>query len=368
MRIVFLMTSCKKSGPAQQMLNIIKHLDKTEFEPYLVTLYPEVEGESLLDLYKPFVQHFFVPTSKLDMVLGSTKRLKQTLQTISPDVIHSLGVFPDFAVSRMKCWKQVITSRNFVFDDYPAKFGRLTGGVVAKMHLYAMERTSKTVTCSESLARIYDERLGKKFDFIRNGVDIEEYSMPTKELKAEMRKKLKLSDSAFVFVYTGQFIERKNIGFLLKVFSETIKEKDVMLLMLGGGVLLDGYKNQFGNVSNIDFRGNVTNVNDYLKACDVYVSTSKSEGLPNGVLEAMATGLPVVLSDIPQHLEIYNVNPQIGYVYKQDDEEMMAQKMRAIMSSSDKMGQEAFNTAHSHFSAKRMSKEYQELYKNVATK
>ena len=38
-KVVFLMTHCKKSGPVQQMLNIIKNLNRDEFEPHLVTLY-----------------------------------------------------------------------------------------------------------------------------------------------------------------------------------------------------------------------------------------------------------------------------------------------------------------------------------------
>lgn len=41
LKVVFLMTSCKKSGPVQQMLNIIKNLDRNKFEPVLVTMYPE---------------------------------------------------------------------------------------------------------------------------------------------------------------------------------------------------------------------------------------------------------------------------------------------------------------------------------------
>lgn len=369
MKILFLLPSCKKSGPVQQMLNIIKHLNRAEFEPYLVTVYPETEEESMLDLYKKQVQrYFYVPTSKLDMVLRRDKKLREVLKEINPDVIHSLGVFPDFAVSRMRRWRHIITSRNFVYEDYPAKFGRLKGNFVAKMHLYAMSHSSKTVTCSESLAKIYKERLGLKYDYVRNGVDIEEYSAPTIEEKMSIRKELGLPENAFIFVYTGQFIERKNLGILLKVFSDNFKEMNVQLLMLGGGVLLEGYKNQYGNVANIDFRGNVGNVNHYLKACDAYISTSKSEGLPNGVLEAMATELPVVLSNIVQHLEIHNVNQRIGYLYTQGDEQMLAKRMRDIIPLAHEMGQEAYQTAHSNFSAKGMSLNYQELYKQIASK
>lgn len=362
------MTACKKSGPVQQMLNIIKHLDRLEFEPHLVTLYPEPTEDSQLEKYLPYVKHHHAPTGKIDMVLGRDKNLRATLDEIQPDVIHSLGVFPDFAVSRMKKWKQVITSRNFVFEDYPAKFGKIQGNILARLHLYAMKRTSKTVACSESLSKIYKERLGLQFDFIRNGVDVEQYTMPTSDERISIRKELNLPEEAFIFVYTGQIIERKNLGFLLDVYAKNFKDRNTYMLVLGGGALLDGYKEQYSYAQNIDFRGSVPNVHQYLKGCDAYASTSKSEGLPNGVLEAMATGLPVVLSDIEQHLEIYNVNHQIGFVYSQGNDNELYDKMKNIIPLAKEMGKEAYRTAHDHFSAKGMSLRYQELYKQIAEK
>ncbi len=357
------MTACKKSGPVQQMLNIIKHLDRELYEPYLVTLYPEPLEGSQLAKYIPYVKHYHAPTGKMAMLTGKCNRLKKVLEEIQPDAIHSLGVFPDFAISRMRRWKQIITLRNYVYEDYPAKFGKLRGLIMAKLHLYAMQHTTKTLTCSESLSRIYEGRLGLKYDYIRNGVDIERYTMPTGNEKKAIREELGLPSDAFIFVYTGQMIERKNVGFLLDAFVKSYRgANNAYLLLLGGGTLLEEYKCQYGHMDNIDFRGSVSNVEHYLKACDAYVSTSKSEGLPNGVLEAMATGLPVILSDIDQHIEIYEVDKRIGFLYKQGDETDLMAMLKETKSHAKDMGEIAYNIAHRHFSAQKMSLRYQEEY------
>ena len=140
-------------------------------------------------------------------------------------------------------------------------------------------------------------------------------------------------------------------------------------MLLGDGSDFDDLKKLYGNISNIMMTGSVSNVNEYLQASDIYISSSKSEGLPNGVLEAMAVGLPVILSNIEQHKEIYDANKAIGELYQIGDKNDCLNKLLSMDKSKIiYCGQQAYKCAHSQFSAKRMSKEYQEEYLNVYKK
>ena len=191
--------------------------------------------------------------------------------------------------------------------------------------------------------------------------------MPTAEEKKNIRKELGLPENAFIWVYTGQFIERKNIPFLLEHYTKKFSnDENSYMLLLGGGPELKGLSEKYADNPRIDFRGSVSNVNYYLKACDVYVSTSKSEGLPNGVLEAMATGLPVVLSDIEQHKEIFEVDDKIGELYCQDNGNDLSDKLEQMYCGNvQDAGKAAYDSAHDTFSSIKMSRKYQEVYKEI---
>lgn len=367
-RVLFIMTACKKSGPVQQMLNIIRYMDRDYFEAVLLTIYPEPDdGSSQLCEWFPYVTHYYVPVGKTAILAGRTKKLSKKLAEIKPDVIHSLGVFPDYAISRMQVYPQVITLHNFIWEDYPAKYGRARGAILARMHLYAMKHAAKTVACSKSLSKLYKKKLKLTYGYIRNGVDTDLYTRPKAGEQKQIRRNIGLPQDAFIFVYCGQMIERKNQRFLLEAFRDHFPSDNMYLLLLGDGADYPALYGEFGKIQNIDFRGDVEHVNDYLKACDVYISTSKSEGMPNGVLEAMASGLPVILSDIVQHREIIQAACGIGFTYRQGDKADLIRKMEQIAADGCKrMGETAYKSAYENFSAYVMSKNYQDMYSAIS--
>lgn len=363
--IAFLITACKKSGPIEQMLSIFTYMDQNKFNPILVTLYNEpTDGTSQLQRYLDIgVHHVQVPLGKKDILLGNTKVLKEKLDELNVDIVHALGVFPDFALSRMKYPGHVTTLRNFVYEDYPSKFGKIVGTIMAKMHLYAMKRTKQTWTCSESLSRKYSKELNLEFPYIQNGVNVSNFTCPTNTQKSEMREKLNLPMNKKIYIYAGQFVARKDQKFLLELFTEEEALKNSILLLLGDGADFCALKEQYREANNIIMPGSVNNVNEYLQASDIYITSSKSEGLPNGVLEAMAVGLPVILSDIEQHKEVYKANKNIGMIYQIGNKNDCLHKILSLGENElIKYSAEAYKCAHEHFSAERMSKQYQDEY------
>ena len=367
-KIVYLMTSCKRKGPTKQTLYIIKNLDHSVFDPILITIYDEDPSSCMVD-YLPYVSsHYLVKTSKQAIILGRYNELKRKLEELKPDIIHSVGVFPDYAISRIGKYKQVHTLRNYIWDDYPAQFGKIRGAILAWLQLSAMKRSTKAIACSSSLSKIYMERLGMKFDFIRNGVDVNQYVSATDDEKRVIREKLGLPADSFIFVCMCSFIMRKNMPFLLENYAKAFgTDERTYLLLLGDGPELRSLEKKYKDNPRIDFRGKVKIVSDFLKASDAYVSTSKSEGLPNSVMEAMAAGLPVVLSDIEQHREFFEANDRIGYLYRQGDSADLIEKLRLIRGGkAAEAGRVAYEVVRENFNAEKMSLQYQEVYKKIA--
>lgn len=366
-KIVFVLTSCKNVGPANMIYNIVSHIDRNVFEPILVTIYSETNESRLQDFLSLGIQHYFCALDKMKIMLGHLSPLARLLNELDPDVIHSTGVFPDFAVSRVMPEKQMMTLHNYMYDDYISEFGTFLGYCLIKLQLYAVRHAKKVVACSESLSNIYVEKLGLVVPYIRNGIDTLTYSPVGKAEKVSLREKLKLPKDRIIFVYAAGFIQRKNQRFLLEAFKNGATMQNTYLLLLSNGPKFAELKEQYGKLENVCFCGRVDSVVEYLQASDVYISSSKSEGMPASVLEGMSVGLPVILSDIEQHKEILEIEPRVGAVYRRDDEEDCIAKINEIVHDDlDLKGVIAAECARTNFSLERMSKEYQGIYTCIA--
>ena len=222
------------------------------------------------------------------------------------------------------------------------------------------------MTCSESLTKMYKSRQNMEIPYIRNGVDVSQYTKRDITKTADVRENLELPLDKVIYVYSGGFIDRKNQREAITAFLKMKKNGDAVLLLLGDGTNFESLKSEFSQHQNILFRGKVSNVNEYLHASDVYLATSKSEGLPNGVLEAMACGLPVLLSDIPQHMEVLEADPECGHSYKLGNVEQLSNLMDQMLDGDlIKSGERSYKAVMENFTAEGMSRRYQNLYLKV---
>ncbi len=157
---------------------------------------------------------------------------------------------------------------------------------------------SQTV-CSELKAMgILENRI----TCILNGVDIARFS--PRDTKTAIRSKFGLSKDDTVLLSIGRLTHQKQPHILIEVFSHLERELgDVTLCIAGKGELLEKTKDlaEKMGLCKVLFLGYVDDLDlpDLYACSDYYIMTSKYEGLPLTLLEAMASGLPCIVSDIP---------------------------------------------------------------------
>lgn len=158
--------------------------------------------------------------------------------------------------------------------------------------------------CSDKAAERLFGREYKKYGRyynIPNAINADNYLYDREKAK-EIRRQLGVGNDEILCGHVGSFTHPKNHEFLLDIFAEVIKQNPkAKLVCCGTGELLSRIKERAVSMSIADkvvFTGVVKNINEYLMAMDVKVFPSLFEGLPIAVVEAQATGLPVVMSDV----------------------------------------------------------------------
>lgn len=137
-------------------------------------------------------------------------------------------------------------------------------------------------------------------------------------------------DSDFVLIYPAEFSERKNQAMLIRALPRLPGE--VKLLLPGDGALLDDCKalaEKLGVAERVVFPGYIRNVGAAFAAADAAVSSSRSEGLPFNVVEAMLCSLPVIASRVKGHTDLVE-DGVTGYLYDYNDEAAFAEAVKRL--------------------------------------
>ncbi len=360
-KIAYVVSDLKRVGPTNQTLNIIKKSCYKK-ESIVITLFKEDNNDTMINEYKANnIDVFCLNLNRVSFIITGQKKLIGILRKYQIKLVHSYGIKSDCLceeVCKKLNIKHIITLRNYPKEDILTRMNYIKGKIALHYHLRALLKCDNVVCCSKCIADMMKKDYPKhKFIYIQNGVDIDKFKKISLTEKEKLREKYLIDKNKIVCIATGSFIPRKRIVETITGFLNAKIENGVLLL-LGNGPLFEEINNKYKNNNNIFFVGKTDKVIEYLQLSDIFISSSESEGLPNSVLEAIACGVSVVLSDIPQHKEILVELSGTGKCYKLGDINELSDKIKKAVNDNNKR----VDILSTPFTMNNMSKKYCDFY------
>lgn len=181
------------------------------------------------------------------------------------------------------------------------------------------------------------------------GVDNEKYKPANQEEKDKLRLKHGYSSEQLILFYAAELNKNKNQPLLIESIVNLKKDiPHIKLLLAGNGPLYEEYRSfalAKGVQNEVDFLGHRSDIDELLKISDVAVASSRREGLPVNVAEAMACGLPLVASSNRGHCELVT-NGVNGYIVIDYNPESFFERLYTLCKNTAlriKMGNESLN-------------------------
>lgn len=178
------------------------------------------------------------------------------------------------------------------------------------------------------------------------GVDLERFAPVSAKLKQEIKHDLQLQPDDLVIAYVAEFIPRKNHRILILMMRDLIKKHPtIRMLFVGRGPTLQACQSlvsDFGIQEHVSFLGYRRDVDKLLKAADVAVSASRHEGLGIGIVEAMASGLPIVATQDRGHKELIEDDIN-GWLVPQESVYDFINKVSTLLTDEDLRRSFGFN-------------------------
>ena len=349
--------------------NLIERMDSNRFEHVLCGVFR----------LGPHIQRY--PSDRVQLIsLGQHMRrwstqvvpLIHAIRELQPHIVHSRnwGALEAVIAGRWARSCAIIHSEHGVEADPSTEpfrrrwFRRLTFGFA-----------DRVFAVSHQLRRMLVARTGfpqSKINVIHNGVDTNRFRR-TESARQQYRAALEISSDDFCIGCVGRLNRIKDYPTILRAV-ELLSQScpSWQLFIVGEGSELPAL-NEFVSsrprlAGRVRFLGASNRVPEFLAAMDTYVLPSICEGISNSLLEAMATGLPVVLTDTGGNPEVV-VDGDSGLLFPVGDCQALAGQLALLYGNPvirDRVGSRACRRVHESFSLDSMVRKYDEMYTGLA--
>jgi 1,2-diacylglycerol 3-alpha-glucosyltransferase len=235
--------------------------------------------------------------------------IKRVIQTM--DIVHVHHPFISGQLALRYCRPlniPIVFTNHTRYDLYAQTYAPVLTREISQTFIQTYlprfcSRVDMVISPSKGMADILQTlNIDVPITVVPNGVDISKFRHAA---DPDKRNKLGFSHGDVLFIYAGRLAAEKNLPLVIKSFNAVAQSVDnAHLLIVGNGAIEDLLKEMAGQTPSADrihFTGRIpyNELPDYLSMCDVFVTASTSEVHPLSVIEAMATGLPVLGIDSP---------------------------------------------------------------------
>ncbi len=296
------------------------------------------------------------------------KRLADEATARKIDVLHAHQYTPFFYAALAK--PLVRPRPRLLLTEHGRHYPDVVSPVRRAVNRLLLDNMADSVTAcvgfSGRALRDVDGFRGNRIRVIDNGIDVDRYGPPAD--KAEQKRRLGFDPARRYVVHVARHHPVKDQSTLLRGFAAAAPHlPDVDLLMAGDGPLreeLEVLAKSLGIAGRVKFLGIRKDVPEVLKAGDVFALTSVSEAASLTLLEAMASGLPSVVTDVGGNPDLIRRDVD-GLLFPRGDSAACGAAFRRLFTEpglAEKLGANARARAHQRFRLDDTVERYAELY------
>ena len=208
-----------------------------------------------------------------------------------------------------------------------------------------------------------------KMTFIPNGLNTDEFH-PQAQTRYVLRNELGIDDG-FMWLAVGRMEQQKDYPVMLRALAQLRMEPKAQLFIAGKGPLeheLRRLARELDIQDNVTFLGLRKDIPELMNAADAYLMSSAWEGMPMVLLEAAATGLPIVTTDVGGNREVV-IDGVSGLVVSSRNPDELAGAMQRMMTMPDtqrvQMGSAGRSHIEENYSMERIVDMWENLYKKL---
>ncbi len=359
--VVHILHSFDTGGMEKGIAMVIKNSIAT-FKHTIICLTKTGESKKLLPKHIEIIEMKKKEGNSLFFIL----RLTKTIKNLKPDIVHTRnwGGFDGVIAAKLAGIKHIFHGEHGWSMDDPYGLNKKRMFIRRGLDRFVNHYTCVSRQIESWL--INGIKVKKPVIQIYNGVDCHLYSPGA---GVAIRSDLGIQTHTIVFGIVARLDPIKNHKTLIKVFNDINKVWPDTCLLIAGKGTEEKYLKSIA-CQNVHFLGNRSDIAELLKGLDVFVLPSFNEGISNTILEAMASGLPVVASDRGGNPELIKPD-QNGMLFDPDSQEALKSCLSEYVQDSTlrkRHGDNGREMAQKLYSINTMADEYKSVWENMGIK